>query len=75
MKGLRIELGGKTLDIVSANFGFAAPVPRANFQVIEPVDHGDPARYVSSLFQFRPALSVLLARTALAALAIVANRG
>jgi hypothetical protein len=41
MKGLRIELGGETLDIVSGDFGFATPVPHADFQVVEPFDHGN----------------------------------
>jgi hypothetical protein len=41
MKRLRIELGGKTLDIASGDFGFATLVPHADFQVVEPFDHGN----------------------------------
>jgi hypothetical protein len=41
MKRLRIELGGETLDIVSGDFGFATLVPHADFQVVEPFDHGN----------------------------------
>ena len=41
MKGLRIELGGETLDIVSGDFGFATLVLHADFQVVEPFDHGN----------------------------------
>jgi hypothetical protein len=42
VKGLRIELGGKPLDIVSRDFDFGALVSHAKDQVIEPHDHGDP---------------------------------
>jgi hypothetical protein len=41
MKGLRIELGGETLDIVLGDFGFATLVPHADFQVVEPFDHSN----------------------------------
>ena len=39
VEGLRIEFGGEALDIVSSDFGFAALVPHADREVVEPLDH------------------------------------